>query len=540
MSTSVQSAKIVAVAAAAPHNTAPPVVSGGARQGETVSTSSGSWNGVTPIGFAYQWQRCDPAGAACVAVAGATGPTYTLAADDVGSTLRALVTATNGAGANSALSLQTAVVTAASGPANTVPPSVSGATSQGSTLTASPGAWTGAAPIAFAYQWLRCDAGGGGCAALGGGTKQTLTLGPGDVGHTMRVLVTATNSVGVASILSGQTAVVSSPSGPVNTSPPRISGTARQGALLTVVKGTWTGSSPITVTYQWLRCDGEGDHCTSIQNANGTTYRLTVSDVNHALRVAVTASNGVGRSTVVSDRTSQVRQSIPQNTALPSIAGAARQGSVLTANPGSWSSFTAVTFSYQWTRCDSAGRVCVPIKGAIGVGRRAYTLTAADVGHRIFVQVKAANDVGPNFVNSPLTPVVTAGTAAPAPVGAAVPVATVAAPDRLLVDRIQFTPSRITGRSQPLVARFHVVEAAGGRPVSGAVVYAVGVPFDRLSAAPEAVTDGNGWATITFRVLPTFELRRGNLVVMFVRARKPGGSVLGGVSTRRLVSVRVG
>jgi hypothetical protein len=184
--------------------------------------------------------------------------------------------------------------------------------------------------------------------------------------------------------------------------------------------------------------------------------------------------------------------------------------------------------------------MCAPIRGEIGVGKRAYTLTAADVGHRIFVQVKAVNGVGPNFVNSLPTPVVTAATGTPPPIGAAVRVAAVAAPDRLLVDRVQFTPSRISGRSQPLVARIHVVEAAGGRPVSGAVVYAVGVPFDRLSAAPEAVTDGTGWATITFRVLPTFELRRGNLVVMFVRARKPGESVLGGVSTRRLVSVRVG
>jgi hypothetical protein len=57
---------------------------------------------------------------------------------------------------------------------------------------------------------------------------------------------------------------------------------------------------------------------------------------------------------------------------------------------------------------------------------------------------------------------------------------------------------------------------------------------------PEAVTGGDGWATVTFRVRPTFALRRGNFVVVFVRARKPGGNLLAGVSTRRLVAVRVG
>ena len=52
-------------------------------------------------------------------------------------------------------------------------------------------------------------------------------------------------------------------------------------------------------------------------------------------------------------------------------------------------------------------------------------------------------------------------------------------------------------------------------------------------------TDATGWAQISFQVLPTFQLRHGNLVVIFVRARKPGDNILAGVSTRRLVSVRV-
>jgi hypothetical protein len=97
----------------------------------------------------------------------------------------------------------------------------------------------------------------------------------------------------------------------------------------------------------------------------------------------------------------------------------------------------------------------------------------------------------------------------------------------------------ITSRSQPLVARFHVVSTKGFC-VTGALVLGLGVPFDRLSHEPEVTTDATGWAQITYQILPTFQLRHGNLVVIFVRARKPGDSILSGVSTRRLVSVRVG
>jgi hypothetical protein len=115
----------------------------------------------------------------------------------------------------------------------------------------------------------------------------------------------------------------------------------------------------------------------------------------------------------------------------------------------------------------------------------------------------------------------------------------VSPPSRLTIDRITFTPSRIVSRSDALVARFHVV-ASNGTCVNGALVYAIGVPFDRLSRAPETQTDATGWATSTFQVRATFPLKRGNYVVLFVRARKPGDSLLGGVSTRRLVSVRIG
>jgi len=99
----------VVLASHAPANTALPTISGVAQAGQTLTGSTGSWTGA-PTSFAFQWQRCDSAGATCVDVPGATAATYTLGGADVGSTVRVAVTASNAAGTTTAVSLPTAVV----------------------------------------------------------------------------------------------------------------------------------------------------------------------------------------------------------------------------------------------------------------------------------------------------------------------------------------------------------------------------------------------------------------------------------------------
>jgi RHS repeat-associated protein len=94
-------------------------------------------------------------------------------------------------------------------PVSRVRASVSGMTLEGQTLTAAPGIWEGAPTLAYTYQWERCSATGGSCAAISGETKSTYLLAGADVGHTIRVAVTATNASGSASSTSGVTAVVS-------------------------------------------------------------------------------------------------------------------------------------------------------------------------------------------------------------------------------------------------------------------------------------------------------------------------------------------
>jgi subtilisin family serine protease len=97
-----------------PSNTSPPTISGTAQSGQTLTANPGTWSGTTPISYAYQWRRCDTSGNNCLDIAGATAQTYLLTGSDVGSTIRVVVTASNGGGSAQATSAQTAVV--ASGP----------------------------------------------------------------------------------------------------------------------------------------------------------------------------------------------------------------------------------------------------------------------------------------------------------------------------------------------------------------------------------------------------------------------------------------
>ena len=92
-----------------PVSTLPPTITGTPVQGQTLTTSTGTFS-MTPT-YTYAWQRCDAAGAACADIVGATAPTYVVAPEDVAGTLRVTVTATNRFGVATGQSTQTAVVT---------------------------------------------------------------------------------------------------------------------------------------------------------------------------------------------------------------------------------------------------------------------------------------------------------------------------------------------------------------------------------------------------------------------------------------------
>ncbi len=294
-----------------------------------------------------------------------------------------------------------AAAAAVSRPVRITNPTLSGSSTDpgyaraGDTLTCSPGTWSGTG-IAFSYRWLYWWPSGT-PAANAGATRTVLQA---DVGRWLVCEVTARNAGG------SRTATVyvyvrSTP--PVNTTRPSI-GTVRAGAAAECRPGDWTGDAT-GWTVSWYL---DGQHV-----ADGPTFNPGREHRGHRLGCQVAATWAEGTTAAVAADDVIVPFDPPVNEIKPAVLGDIGAGGALTCYPGTWQD--AGSQSIVWLR-DAAA--------VIGAGP-AYSVTQADVGHRIACRVTAAGPGGSTVLDA-FGVLAVEGTAPAAVPVAAAPIARIA------------------------------------------------------------------------------------------------------------------
>ena len=234
----------------------------------------------------------------------------------------------------------------------------------------------------------------------------------------------------------------------------------------------------------------------------------------------------------------------------PHISGTPEQGKTLTGDRGDWTN-KPTDYNYSWLRCDENGGSCAVISGAHAVK---YTLTSADVGNTLRFRVTAINADGQRTATSVPTAVIrkpaatttTTTTPPPKPASNGCPagnpkqIANMSLPTKLVIDKFESNPRVLTSGTQSFQFRVHVTSTSPcGGDVQGALVYGTGTPFNQFTIE-EQPTDSTGWASLSFQRLSNFPVNsKQGILAMFLRARKSGENVLGGVTGYRLVSVDV-
>jgi hypothetical protein len=143
-------------------------------------------------------------------------------------------------------------------------------------------------------------------------------------------------------------------------------------------------------------------------SSTGSSYAATSAAAD---RVAVdagvvgplTAHTAIASSSTIGQLVALRPLAAPINTSRPTVSGTAREGEVLGATPGLWSSAEPPTYTYQWRRCDALGTSCDDITGAT---TDSYRPSRADVGAALRVVVVAGNSAGStSAVSDPTAPV---------------------------------------------------------------------------------------------------------------------------------------
>jgi hypothetical protein len=332
---------------------------------------------------------------------------------------------------------------------------------------------------------------------------------------------------------------------PVNTAEPRITGAASVGSTLSATNGEWS-QSPTSFAFQWLRCpqDGgapDGSNCATIGGATTTKYIVAAADVDHRLRVRVTATNADGSQAATSDATARVRQpdaGRPANVSTPTLSGNGTQGATLRVSPGTWNGRQPIKFSFRWLRCDTAGNNCILQSGFTD---DAYVVREGDVGKTLRARVIARNSRGEASRLTAPSPTVK-GPQGPAgvitlPSGEkSIPATSVPDDENLIVDQVRFATNPIRSRTAPFEVQIRVKDSRGF-VVRDALVFFRSTPLVTRNAQDQA-TGQDGWLRLTVTPEVDFPaLRNDYNLQFFVKAHRKGDPTLSKIAGYRLVQV---
>ena len=276
-----------------------PVIHGTAQVGESLTadiTGIEDGNGLDRVQFRYQWVSGD--GNADTDIAGATDSGYTLAAADVGKTIKVKVAFTDRGGySETRTSVATGAVAARPNNPATGLPAITGTAQVGETLivdTSGIADDDGLENVSYRYQWVAND--GGTDADLSVVPDAIYTPAAADVGRTIKVKVSFTDDYGSEETLTSKptAAVIVRVNNPARGEPVIRGPVAASFTLTADISGISDADGLFysTFSYQWIANDGTAD--TDIAGATSSTHTLTADDEGKTFSVRVSFTDDWG------------------------------------------------------------------------------------------------------------------------------------------------------------------------------------------------------------------------------------------------------
>ena len=228
----------------------------------------------------------------------------------------------------------------------------------------------------FSYQWLRDGT------AIAGATVSAYTTTASDIDKALSVTVSYTDEYGtvetITSASSGTIANVNdAPTGSI-----AITGALEEKQTLVADTSALADEDGLgTFNYQWLR-DG-----TAIAGATVSAYTTTASDIDKALSVTVSYTDGYGTvETITSASSGTIANVNDAPTGSIAITGALEEKQTLVADTSALADEDGLgTFSYQWLRDGTA---------IAGATVSAYTTTASDIDKALSVIISYTDEYG--------------------------------------------------------------------------------------------------------------------------------------------------